>query len=143
MSQNTFTCPLCGKIYVKQKALVNHMQFSHGNEFECKTCGAKLSSKARLARHSQSKSCNIKIAKKGKKKYNIFVCHFCQETFTKKSELNKHFKINHKPKRKLKIKKTKLPASREYFENDQDAIPCLHNTATDETERDAIKDTWT
>lgn len=136
MANETFSCGLCGKTYVRKKALSNHIQFIHGKAYECKTCGAKLSSKARLARHSQSKNC---VKKKEKKTY---VCHFCQETFTKKSELNKHFKTNHKAKRKLKVKKTKLPSSYEFFETDKDALPCLHKAEGDDHQRATVKETW-
>lgn len=137
MTDQSFRCSVCSKTYVRQKAYLNHIRFAHGddNEFQCKNCNLILTSKARLARHKQSKVCTKKTTKTKQ-----FVCHFCQKVFSKMIELKNHFKLEHKAK--LNKKKHKAPSSRVFFESDEDALTCLHKSETDSHQQETIKETW-
>lgn len=142
--KGNFACSFCEKVFVKGKALKNHVQFTHENPkiFLCKKCDKSFTSKNRLKQHGLKVDCT---KSKSVKERKTFVCHLCEEMFHKLSKLKVHINSAHKQEKLAKKKtpkKKKQPTTTQYFESDEDAETQLKRMLGDSEREENMKETW-
>ena len=118
VTMSNLKCDICGKVYVRQKHLTNHLQYAHGGSksFQCTQCKKSFVSLKNLTRHMQIGSC------KAPKQVSIYACHFCHDSFKSMNQLRLHFKEKHKSdsKKIKKPKKKKQSTITDYYDNDEE-----------------------
>uniref|UniRef100_A0A1A8FUZ7 PR domain containing 9 n=1 Tax=Nothobranchius korthausae TaxID=1143690 RepID=A0A1A8FUZ7_9TELE len=87
-----FKCRECGAAFKKSAVLKRHKLTEHGKSKSniCGRCGKSFSMAAKLKRHQKSSSC-LKYHHTSE----LFLCSFCQFSFTVKSYLHKHIRRHH------------------------------------------------
>ncbi|CAH8857981.1 unnamed protein product [Trichobilharzia szidati] len=92
-----FVCEICNSRFTSKRELDDHVSFKHSTErnFVCSECDQRFKTSGTLWRH-----------KKTHEKRVYHICSICSASFTRLSNLNRHYRRTHKRQQKVSNSQT-------------------------------------